>query len=83
MVGKEAIREYIRGYVTLPTFAVAHHIETVVVANSGDLAYATYSYEMGNPVAERGKDLTVYRKDDDGVWKVAIDMWSTDAAPCH
>ena len=68
---------------TLPTFAVAHHIETVVVANSGDLAYVTYSYEMGNPVAERGKDLTVYRKDGDGAWKVAIDMWSTDTAPCH
>ena len=83
VVGKEAIRQYIGGYVTLPTFAVAHYLETVVVANSGDLAYVTYTYEMGNPVAETGKDLTVYRKDGDGSWKVVIDMWSTDSAPCH
>lgn len=83
VVGKEAIRQYIGGYVKLPTIAVAHHIETVVVANSGDLAYLTYNYEMGDPVAERGKDLTLYRKDSDGSWKVVIDMWSTDAPPCH
>jgi uncharacterized protein (TIGR02246 family) len=83
VVGKEAIREYIQAYVTLPTFAVAHHIESVVVADSGDLAYVTYTYEMGEPVAERGKDLTVYRKVGNGSWKVAIDMWNTNAPPCH
>ena len=83
VIGKDALRNYIQQYVSLPTFKVVHHIETVAVANSGDLAYMTYTYEMGDPVVERGKDLTIYRKVDDGSWKVVIDMWSTDAPPCH
>ena len=78
VVGKDAIRKMIEGYAATPTFAVAHHLESVVVAQSGDLAYVTYTYEMGNPVAERGKDVSIYRKEPDGSWKLIIDMWSPD-----
>lgn len=82
IIGKDAIRATYEGYFADPTFAVAHHIEDIVVARSGELAYVTYTYEMGNPVFERGKDVTLYRKETDGAWKIVIDMWSTDAPPC-
>ncbi len=82
IVGKDEIRHEIELYLASPTFVVAHHIEKVVVAKSADLAYVTYTYEMGDPVTEAGKDVTLYRRDNDGAWKVAIDMWNTDAPPC-
>ena len=67
---------------TFEAFVLSIHefsgLESVVVAQSGDLAYVTYTYEMGNPVAERGKDVSIYRKEPDGSWKLIIDMWSPD-----
>lgn len=83
VVGKDAVREYIQGFLTMPTFAVVHNIESIVVGSGGDLAYVTYTYQMGDPVVEEGKDLTIYRKNSAGEWKLVIDMWSTDAAPCQ
>ena len=80
VIGKDAIRKLIEGYLALPTFAVAHHLESVVVATSGDLAYDTYSYEMGKPVVESGKDVSLYRKGPDGSWKLIIDMWSENSS---
>ena len=75
VAGKQTIRDMISGFISSPTYAVTHDIESVVVAESGDIAWVTYSYTMGNPVFTSGKDLTVYRKDD-GEWKMVIDMWS-------
>jgi ketosteroid isomerase-like protein len=82
VIGKAAISEYIQGFVSIPTFVVTHDLETVVVADSGELGYITYSYQIGNPLLEAGKDLSVFRKDETGSWKIYIDMWSTDKPPC-
>jgi uncharacterized protein (TIGR02246 family) len=85
-VGKDAIREFISEYVATPGFSVAHHLESVVVSKGGDLAYVSYSYELtvkdaaGKPVAEKGKDISLYRKEPDGSWKLIIDMWSENQA---
>ena len=76
VVGKEAIRKMIAEYLAAAGFAVAHHLESVVVSKGGDLAYVSYSYDMGNPVTETGKDISLYRKESDGSWKLIIDMWS-------
>ena len=81
--GKKAIGEYIQGFVSIPTFVVTDDLETVVVADSGELGYVTYSYRIGNPLLEAGKDLSVFRKDKAGYWKLYIDMWSTDNPPCE
>lgn len=65
VIGKEAIRRMIAELMTIPNFAVAHHLESVVVSRSGDLAYVSYSYELtvkdakGQPVTERGKDISI------------------------
>ena len=83
VVGKEALREYISGFFSIPTFTVSHDIESVVVADSGDLGYITYSYRIGDPLIEAGKDLSIFRKDSEGNWKIHIDMWSTNEPPCQ
>jgi uncharacterized protein (TIGR02246 family) len=86
VAGKKAIREFIAGLLTIPSFSVAHHLETVEVSRSGDMAWVSYSYELtirdasGNPFVDKGKDVTVYRKADGGAWQVVVDMWSENAA---
>ncbi len=86
VVGKDAIRKLISEYVATPGFSVAHHLESVVVSKGGDLAYVSYSYELtvkdtaGKPVAEIGKDISLYRKEPAGSWKLIIDMWSENQA---
>jgi uncharacterized protein (TIGR02246 family) len=81
VVGKEAIRQLIEGFMC-PEFRVVHHLEGVVVSKSADLAYVWYSYELtfkgptGTVVTERGKDTSVFTKAPGGSWQVAVDMWS-------
>jgi uncharacterized protein (TIGR02246 family) len=56
----------------------------VEVAASGDMAYdqGTYTMSMpgpdGKPVSDTGKYLVVAKKQADGSWKVAEDMWNSD-----
>jgi ketosteroid isomerase-like protein len=55
-------------------------------AKSGDLVYVvgTYMRTMkvgkGKPVTDRGKYLEVWKKQDDGTWKVEADTWNSDLA---
>ena len=85
--GKEAIRQLLEGLLAIPTFTVTHHPGTIVVSRGGDLAYVSYAYELtvrdsqGTPVTEKGKDISIFRKQPDGSWKLVVDMWSTDEAP--
>jgi ketosteroid isomerase-like protein len=51
---------------------------------SGDLAYTQGTYSMtttdqkGNPATDKGKYLTVWKKQADGSWKVIEDMSNSD-----
>ena len=82
--GKEAIRSFVGELLAIPSFFVAHHLESVNVSQSGDLAWVSYSYELtvkdpdGNPITDKGKDISIYRKQWDGSWKLVVDMWSAN-----
>jgi uncharacterized protein (TIGR02246 family) len=83
VVGKDAIRDVAAAMLS-PEFEVRHDLDEVVVSRGGDLAYVSYSYELtftgpeGTPVTETGKDISIYKKDASGSWKLAIDMWSSN-----
>ncbi len=85
--GKTAIRELISGLLSLPDFSVTHHPGVITVGGGGDIAYISYSYELtvpdsqGGAIAETGKDISIFRKQVDGSWKLVVDMWSTNDAP--
>ncbi len=80
--GKTAIRELIAGLLSLPEFSVTHHPGAITVGRGGDLAYISYAYELtvpdaqGGSITETGKDISVFRKQTDGSWKLVVDMWS-------
>lgn len=54
---------------------------------SGDLGYTIGTYRMdlldpeGNPLAIDGKYMTVWKKQPDDTWKVAVDMFNADGPP--
>jgi ketosteroid isomerase-like protein len=86
--GKDAIRGGLKPMMSDPNFAVTFAATKVDVAKSGDLGYTqgTYSLTLSNPktkapVTEKGKYLTVYRKQTDGTWKSVQDTFMSDAPP--
>jgi len=86
IIGREAIRALWVDEFKDPASALSWHAVAVEVSRSGDLGYARGSYRAsytfdGKPVHEYGKYLTVWKKQPDGSWKVAADMYSPDAPP--
>jgi ketosteroid isomerase-like protein len=52
---------------------------------SGDFGYLRGTFAMSlslegvdEPYVDEGKNLQIWRKDSDGVWRVAVDSWSSD-----
>jgi ketosteroid isomerase-like protein len=79
--GRDAIREWMAGMPTLTDFTAP----VVEVVGYGDLAYVrgTFEVTMSGPglpgvMTERGKYLSILRKQADGTWKLAIDIWNSD-----
>jgi uncharacterized protein (TIGR02246 family) len=81
MRGRDAVKAGISEAFKDPNFALSFSPEQVVVANGGDIAYATGSYtgtgtdpKTKKPHTVKGTYLTVYRKETDGTWAVTADF---------
>jgi len=68
-----------------PNYVLTFQSTNADVSKSGELAYTvgTYSLTMSSPidkkpVTDRGKYLTVFKKQPDGNWKVVADMANSD-----
>jgi uncharacterized protein (TIGR02246 family) len=83
--GQSDLREGMTGMMQDPNFSLSFDTDDVEVARSGDMAYETGTYTMtvtdpstSAPVTERGSYVVVWRKQDDGSWKVAVDAPLSD-----
>jgi uncharacterized protein (TIGR02246 family) len=80
--GREAIQQYFAGL--LGAYQVTIAVNSDEIEGRGDLAYARGHYTLeGSPKAagapplrEEGKFLEVLRRQPDGTWRMAADMWS-------
>ena len=86
IMGKDAIRPALKAMMSDKNLALSFTTTTAQVAKGGDYAYTqgTYSMTATNPktkkvVAEKGKYLTVYKKQSDGSWKAIEDINNADA----
>ena len=82
---KEAIRAYVTESFKSPDFSIAWTTDKVVVAASGDMAYATGTdhiiFRAGKHVVSTNNNgLVVWKKQRDGLWKAVADI-ATPAAP--
>ena len=87
-VGKEAIRAAsAEAGIGSPGFSVSWAATKIEVAESGELAYAigtnrgTMPGPCGTPIRVEGKYIEIWKKDADGTWKIAADMFSSDLPP--
>jgi len=86
-VGHDAIKQSVTGMMAMPGFALTWEASKADVGASGDLGYTAGSYTVtvnnaaGTPVTEKGKYVTVWKKQADGTWKVEQDIFNADAPP--
>jgi uncharacterized protein (TIGR02246 family) len=90
LTGKDAIRGGWSRMMATPGFAIDWQIDKVEVARAGDLAYVLYTYQLttqgpdGKLATDRGKDMAVWKKQADSIWKIVADSFNSDfpvAAP--
>jgi len=83
--GKENIKAAFKPMLADPNFALTFESTHVEASKGGDLVYSvgTYAMTMSAPkgkktVNDKGKYLTVFKKQADGSWKAVADMISSD-----
>lgn len=84
ITGRDAIREFMRVFLSMPDFSLSFETAQVKVSQAGDFAYTYGTNKVtlvdanGKKMKDSGKYLTVYRKQPDGTWKVMADMGNSD-----
>ena len=86
MTGKAAVGKAMKDTLADPNWSLALQTVQVEVSKGGDLGYArgTYVTTATDPaskkaVTEKGRFLTVFRKEADGAWKAIQDMNNAEA----
>jgi ketosteroid isomerase-like protein len=84
--GHAAILAWAKDTAADPNFSIDYAPTTVEVSKSSDYGYTrgTYTFGMSDPktkkpMMEKGKYVTVYKKQADGAWKAVADMLNADA----
>lgn len=85
--GRDTIRATLGGFYGDPGFTVSWKPEMAEGSGSGELGYSfgTYHMTMTGPdglMHDEGKYATIWKKQADGTWKVALDMFNS-SAPSH
>ena len=86
-VGKDALTKFIGSAFTTPDYTLSWHANKVAVARSGELGYTSGTYDFsikdasGKTISDRGKYLTLWKKEADGSWKVLFDAYNSDLPP--
>jgi ketosteroid isomerase-like protein len=72
------------GLMGMPGFSLSFSPTKIDVAKSGDLAYDVGTFELklndanGSPTTMMGKYVVVWKKQADGHWKAAADIFNPD-----
>jgi ketosteroid isomerase-like protein len=86
LVGKEAIRAWLEN--VYKQFSVQGKYTPSNIVLAGDWAFERLAFTLtmtpvagGKPSEEIGKSIHIYRRQADGSWKIAQDIWNTDNPP--
>lgn len=81
VTGTESIKKMYAEMSSAPGFSLQWTAMKADVGASGDIGYTTGTYESTmNGASEKGKYVTIWKKEN-GQWKVAADIFNSDAAP--
>jgi uncharacterized protein (TIGR02246 family) len=82
LVGKAAIREFVRASLATPGFSITWEPEQARLSDAADMGYliernqVTFTDGDGGTHTGRGKAVTIWRKDAAGAWKCVVDSWN-------
>ena len=82
VVGKDALREYVKGSLRVPGFKITWRSTDVSLSPDGKLAYmlgrnaVTMNGPDGTPRTSEGRVVTIWRLESDGEWRCAVDIWN-------
>jgi ketosteroid isomerase-like protein len=82
--GKAAIRSYVEGALAIPGFKITWSSTEATLSPDGQLGYmlstnaVTLPGSDGKLVTTRGRGLTVWRREADGEWRCAVDIWNDE-----
>jgi ketosteroid isomerase-like protein len=82
--GKSALRSYVEGALAIPGFHISWTTSEASLSPDCQLAYllSTNTVTMpgpeGMPVTIRGRAVTVWRRESDGNWRCAVDIWNNE-----
>lgn len=84
--GKAALRAYVEGALAIPGFHITWTTSEASLSPDGQMAYLlstnaiTMGRSDGQPVTTRGRGVTVWRRESDGIWRCAVDIWNDQPA---
>lgn len=82
VTGAEAIGKTFAAMSAAPGFALSWTPTKADVSASGDMGSTAGTYEMTmGGVTDKGKYVSVWKKQPDGIWKVTDDIFNSDMAP--
>lgn len=82
--GHEGIGKALQEFQSLPGFKITWEPQEAFVSKSGDLGYSidrvlvNFDGEDGNQVNLFEKGVTIWKKNEKGEWKMAVDIWNVD-----
>lgn len=82
--GPKEIRKVLQEFQSLPGFKVTWEPQVAFVSKSGDLGYTidkmlvNFDDENGNTANIFQKVVSIWKKNDQGEWKMAVDIWNAD-----
>ena len=85
VVGKAALRAYVQASLQIPGFKINWKSTEAHLSPDGKLGYlfgnntVTMSAPDGTPVTTAGRGVTIWRRDADGEWRCAVDIWNAGA----
>ena len=85
IVGKESLRQYVQASLQIPGFRITWASSDVKISPDGNLAYmfgsnaVTMNAPDDNSITITGRAVTIWRREADGDWRCAVDIWNAEA----
>jgi len=86
VIGKTALRQYVEASMQIPGFKITWTSTDVTFSPDGNLAYmfsqnaVTMNSPDGSLVTTEGRAVTIWRRELDGEWRCAVDIWNAGPA---
>jgi ketosteroid isomerase-like protein len=84
VIGKTALRQYVVASLQIPGFRISWTSSEVTFSPDRHLAYmfsqnaVTMNGPEGTPVTTKGRVVTIWRREPDGEWRCAVDIWNAE-----